>query len=92
MNQADAEKRGIQDGDLVSVFNERGRLKIKVMVHEGIKPGIVNVNQGWWPKDFLAGTHQTLTHDAVNPAQKAVFMENTAFYDVLVEVEKAEEG
>jgi anaerobic selenocysteine-containing dehydrogenase len=91
MNPADAEKRGIQDGDLVLVFNERGRLKIKVMVHEGIKPGVVNVNQGWWPKDFLAGTHQTLTHDAVNPAQKAVFMENTAFYDVLVQVEKAEE-
>jgi len=92
MNPADAENRGIHDGDLVSVFNDRGRLEIRALVHEGIKPGVVNVNQGWWPRDFAAGSHQQLTHDAVNPAQKAVFMENTAFYDVLVDVEKTKEA
>jgi len=91
MNTADAEIRGIHDGNIVSVFNDRGRLKVKAMVHEGIKPGVVNLNQGWWPKDFLAGSHQALTHDAVNPAQTAVFMQNIAYFDVLVEVEKAEE-
>jgi len=92
MNPADAENRGIRDGDLVLVLNDRGTLEIRALVHEGIKPGVVNVNQGWWPRDFPAGSYQRLTHDAVNPAQKAVFMENTAFYDVLVEVQKGEEG
>lgn len=91
MNPADAEKRGIQDGDMVIAFNDRGRVKVKALVHEGIKPGVVNITQGWWPKHFAEGSHQTLTHDAINPAQQAIWEPNSAYYDVLVEVKKAEE-
>ncbi len=90
INPVDAQKRGIQDGDTVVVFNNRGTVKIKAMVHQGIKPGVVSTTQGWWPKDFIDGHHQNLTHDAVNPAQKAVHEPNVAFYDVLVDVEKAQ--
>ena len=91
MNPVDAEQRSIRDGEMVVVLNDRGRLKVKARVHEGIKPGVVNINQGWWPKDFAEGSHQVLTHDAINPAQQATFEPNVAFYDVLVEVQKNEE-
>jgi len=91
MNTIDAEARGIQSGDVVRVFNDRGAVKIKAMVHEGIRPGIVNVNQGWWPEDFIDGSHQELTHSVVNKAQEMIYEPNSAFYDVLVEVEKIEE-
>ena len=91
MHPADAQDRGILDGDVVVVFNNRGMMKIKAMVHPGIRPGVVSMTQGWWPKDFIEGHHQNLTHDAVNPAQKAVHQPNVAFYDVLVEVKKARE-
>lgn len=92
MNPVDAEKRGIQDGDMVVAFNDRGSVKVKAMIHEGIKPGVVNITEGWWPRDFAEGSFQELTHNTINPAQQAVFEPNAAIFDVLVEVKKAEEG
>jgi anaerobic dimethyl sulfoxide reductase subunit A len=92
MNPSDAEPRGINDGDIVRAFNDRGNMKLKARVHEAIRPGTVNVNQGWWPEDFIEGTHQQLTHSVVNPAQVLIYEPNSAYYDVLVEVEKAREG
>ena len=67
-------------------------MKLKVNVSEAIQPGTVNVTQGWWPEDFIEGTHQGLTHSVVNPAQEVLFEPNSAYYDVLVEVERVREG
>jgi anaerobic dimethyl sulfoxide reductase subunit A len=92
MNPSDAKPRGISDGDIVGAFNDRGSMKLRVNVNEAIQPGTVNVNQGWWPEDFIEGTHQQLTHSAVNPAQALIYEPNAAHYDVLVEVEKVKEG
>ncbi len=92
MNPVDATKRGIQDGDMVKAFNDRGSVTLKARVHEGIRPGVVNVNQGWWPRDFAEGSHQELTHSNINSAQDAAFEPNSALYDVLCEVRKTEEG
>lgn len=90
ISPADAAARGIRDGDIVCVFNDRGRMKLKARVNHGIKPGLVNITQGWSPWDYLEGTHQALTHEAINPAQQAVYEPNAALYDVRVEVTKAE--
>ena len=88
INPVDAESKGIEDGDIIRVFNDRGNMKLKAKVHEAIQPGTVNVNQGWWLDDFIEGSHQELTHSVVNPAQDILFEPNSAYYDVLVEVEK----
>jgi anaerobic selenocysteine-containing dehydrogenase len=90
INPIDADKRAIRDGDMVVAFNDRGRVKVKAMVHEGIKPGVVNIMQGWWPEHFAEGRHNALTRDAINPAQQAIYEANAAHLDVLVEVKKAE--
>jgi len=91
INPVDAEARGTKDGDLVCAFNDRGRMRLKAKVHQGIRPGTVNANQGWWPEHFLEGSHQDLTHGVINPAQELVYEPNSALYDVLVEVEKVRE-
>jgi len=91
ISPADAEARDIEDGDLVCAFNDRGKVKLKAKVQQGIRPGVVNVTQGWWPQHYAEGSHQDLTHAIVNPAQEVVYEPNTAFYDVLVEVEKVRE-
>jgi molybdopterin-containing oxidoreductase family molybdopterin binding subunit len=91
MNSADAQARGIQDRDLVRVFNDRGDVKVKVKLNQGVKAGLVKLEEGWWPSDYVEGTHQALTHETINPAQQAVFEPNFACYDVLVEVEPAGE-
>jgi len=87
MNSADAQARGIQDGDLVRVFNDRGEVKLRVRLHQGVRAGLVNICQGWSPGDYVEGTHQALTHETINPAQQAIYEPNSALYDVLVEVE-----
>jgi len=44
----DAEKRGISDGDEMLVFNDRGRILVRVEVTERIMPGVIDVSEGAW--------------------------------------------
>ncbi len=48
MHPADAAARGIADGDLVEVFNDRGRVLIPVWVTERIVRGAVAMAEGAW--------------------------------------------
>jgi molybdopterin-containing oxidoreductase family molybdopterin binding subunit len=89
MNPVDAEKRGIQDGEMVTAFNDRGSVTLKARLNEAMMPGLVSVAEGWRPVDFTKGSHQELTHNAVNPAQQATVEANAAMQDVLCEVRKA---
>lgn len=90
ISTTDAEERDISTGDVVRVFNDRGEYKVKALVTEEIKPGCVNQRQGWWPKDFVDGTHyRSILHMDLNPAQDAIFETNFAPYDNLVQIEKA---
>jgi molybdopterin-containing oxidoreductase family molybdopterin binding subunit len=88
INPVDAEPRNIGDGDVVLVFNDRGQLKVNAELSNGIKPGIVNITEGWWPDQYIEGHLNQLTHDMINPVQQHILQANAAFYDVLVEVEK----
>jgi molybdopterin-containing oxidoreductase family molybdopterin binding subunit len=92
INPVDAAPRGIHDGNLVRAFNDRGEVQLKARVHQGIRPGLVNLSQGWSPGDYFKGTHQALTHETINPAQAAIYEPNSAFYDTLVEVELVKEA
>lgn len=88
INPVDAEPRNIVDGDVVRVFNDRGQLKVEAELSNRIKPGIVNITEGWWPDQYIEGHLNQLTHDMINPVQQYILQPNAAFYDVLVEVEK----
>lgn len=48
MHTNDALARGINEGDLVKIFNERGEIFARASVGEIIKPGVINVCEGWW--------------------------------------------
>jgi len=91
INPTDAQQRGIRDEDIVRVFNDRGEMKLKARINQGVQPGLVNMSQGWSPGDYAVGTHQALTHDTINPAQQAIYEPNSAFQDTLVQVELARE-
>ncbi|QWU17070.1 anaerobic dimethyl sulfoxide reductase subunit A [Paenibacillus sophorae] len=52
MNTADADARGIANGDHVRVYNERGEMSLPAKVTPRIMPGVVSVPQGaWWTPD-----------------------------------------
>ncbi|MEM1045559.1 MAG: trimethylamine-N-oxide reductase TorA [Pseudomonadota bacterium] len=48
INPADAEARGIADGDVVRVFNGRGQTLAGAVVTDAIRPGVIRVNEGGW--------------------------------------------
>ncbi|MCP4681774.1 MAG: molybdopterin-dependent oxidoreductase [Desulfobacterales bacterium] len=86
INPVDAEKRNISDNDMVVVFNDRGRTILKASVTDGVGPGVININQGWWIDQFKAGSVNHLTHDVINPVQEKVYEPNMHMNDVAVEV------
>jgi molybdopterin-containing oxidoreductase family molybdopterin binding subunit len=84
MNSSDAEARGIRDGDVVEMFNDRGSVKLWAKINNGIRLGMVNHARGWANEQFIAGASQTLIADHRNPLTL-----NSSFFDTLVEVRKA---
>ena len=63
MNQKDASKRGIVEGERVTVWNHRGKCELKVSLGENVLPGVV-VTQGLWEnRDDRNQLVNTLTPD-----------------------------
>jgi biotin/methionine sulfoxide reductase len=44
----DAASRGINEGDVVRVFNDRGECLAGVCLSDGIRPGVINLSTGAW--------------------------------------------
>ena len=90
INPIDAQARGINDGDTVTVFNDRGSIQLLARVTNGIRPGVVNSYQGN-QLAFPNATVNMLTHQKINPAQSVIylFQSNTAYFDVLVDVKES---
>lgn len=49
MHPADAARKGLADGDIVRVFNDRGQILCGVKTSERLLPGVVWVAYGSWP-------------------------------------------
>jgi len=72
INSIDASKRNINNGDIVDIYNDRGRIRIPAKVTERIIPGTVCIYQGAWynPDENgidLGGCANILTNDGYSP-------------------------
>jgi len=88
INPLDAEERGIADGDLVRVYNQRGEVVLPCRVTPRIMPGVVNIPQGaWWAPDKdgvdRGGNVNTLTSQRWTPLAFG-----TAQHTIMVEMKK----
>lgn len=54
LNVLDAASRGIENGDQVFVYNDRGTVRLEARVTERIMPGVVSIPQGAWYKPEAA--------------------------------------
>jgi anaerobic selenocysteine-containing dehydrogenase len=78
----DAQARGIADGVMVRVFNDRGSYLCKAAVGARARPGVVNGLGVWWRKLGAAGTNvNELTSQRLTDIGRG-----PTFYDCLVEV------
>jgi anaerobic dimethyl sulfoxide reductase subunit A len=90
MNELDAEARGIADGDLVRVYNERGAMILPCRVTNRILPGVVNIPQGaWWMPDE-AGVDRRGSVNVLTSERWTPLAFGTAQHTVMVEVRKSD--
>ena len=78
----DAAARGIADGDVVRVFNDRGEYTCHAALNGRARQGVVVGLGIWWRKDGANGTNvNELTHQRLTDIGRA-----PSFYDCAVEV------
>ena len=85
LNSGDAAARGIAEGDMVRVFNDRGEVIVPVRITERIMPGVVDLPQGAWYRPDARGRDRggcanVLTRDTRSPGGAACC--NTALVEV----------
>ncbi len=89
INPLDAGQRGIADGDLVRVFNERGELALPCRVTPRILPGVVDIPQGaWWQPDEK-GVDRGGSVNVLTSARWTPYAFGSAQQTMQVQVEKA---
>jgi anaerobic selenocysteine-containing dehydrogenase len=86
LHPRDAERRGIAEGQMVVVQNDRGHFAGRARIREGIREGVAWAPGVWWAKlssdgrNVNATTSQLLTDMGAGPV----------FYDNLVEIRAAD--
>lgn len=82
LDSADADARGIHDGDTVRVLNDRATLTLAARVTGRLRPGVVAVPFGWWADHHgEPATANSLTSDTLTDWGGGV-----AYNDTRVEV------
>ncbi|MBI4516425.1 MAG: molybdopterin-dependent oxidoreductase [Deltaproteobacteria bacterium] len=72
LNSADAEQRGIGDGEVVRVYNDVGEAEFQAVVSPALRPHQVIVYHAWEPFQFKnEKSYQKLLPSPLNPIQLA---------------------
>jgi len=85
MHPRDAAERGIADGDMVRVFNDRGSHRLRARVNGRPRPGVVVAPSVWWKKYSPdGGNANNLTSQRTTDLGQGA-----TFYDCRVQVARA---
>ncbi|MFC1681515.1 molybdopterin-dependent oxidoreductase, partial [Pseudomonadota bacterium] len=77
VNPADAESRNLAQGDKVTVWNERGRVTLQVMVTDATREGVLYSPKGTWRHTSDTG----FTSNALIPSDLRTDIEDGACYN-----------
>ncbi|MEO7496067.1 MAG: molybdopterin oxidoreductase family protein [Massilia sp.] len=84
IHPADSAARGVENGEMVRIFNERGSFVARARVTDKARRGLVVGLSVWWKKLASDGKNANeVTSDRLTDMGRA-----PTFYDTLVEVEK----
>ncbi len=82
---ADAASRGLADGDVATVYNDRASIDVDVKVTDRLRPGVAAIPFGWWGTHHRDGkVANSLTSDTLTDWGGGV-----AYSDTLVEITPA---
>jgi len=84
VNPADAQERGIKEGDYARLYNDRGSVVLKMVYSNGVRPGMVVVPKGWEFDQFKEGHYSSLVSNATHG-----YILNNNYFDNLCQMEKA---
>ncbi len=89
----DAKARGIKDGDVVRLFNNRGQTLAGAVISQDIRPGVVNLCEGGWYDPMERGKEGSLCkHGHANALIKdkptSSFAQGNNGNTALIEIEK----
>jgi anaerobic selenocysteine-containing dehydrogenase len=85
MHPADAEARGISDGDALRIWNDRGELTLTALINASLPAGVVAGQMDWAKLSPGGGNVNALTSERLTDIGAGA-----TFYSTLVEVAKAE--
>jgi anaerobic selenocysteine-containing dehydrogenase len=85
LNPEDARARGVGEGDLVRVFNDRGSFLARARLSDASRPGLVVGLSIWWAKMCPGGRNA----NAVTSQELTDMGGGATFYDALVDVAPA---
>jgi molybdopterin guanine dinucleotide-containing S/N-oxide reductase-like protein len=96
INPADAEARGIRNGDVVRLFNDRGQALAGAVVTDYTRPGVLKLSEGGWYDPMEPGVIGTLDkHGNINTLAmdkgSSKLAQGNPGHTMLVELEKWEE-
>lgn len=83
ISPADAAARGIEEGDEVRIFNDRGETIVRARVHNGMPQGLASMPNGFTADQYIGGTVCDIMNDEDSAA-----CPNFNINDQLVEIEK----
>ena len=88
INSLDAKERGIQDGDMVKVYNDRGEVHIPAFVTNRVRPGYTNMPQGAWYTPDANGVDTRGCANVLTKYEPTPFARGNPQHTNLVQVEK----
>jgi anaerobic selenocysteine-containing dehydrogenase len=78
LHPVDAGARGLREGDVARVHNDRGEFRALVRVSDAVRPGVVAASKGYWPKRVAgaANANATVAERDSDMGGGAVFHDN----------------
>ena len=82
VSPVDAQARGLKDGALVSVFNDRASITLPVTIDATMREGVCSIPKGLWRRHIVGG----LTANAFAPDTYTDLSDGACFNDARVEI------
>lgn len=88
INPIDAQTRGIQNGELVRIFNDRGEVRINAKVTPRIIPGVVALSEGAWYAPDKNGVDYSGCINVLTTQRPSPLAKGNPQHSNLVQIEK----